>query len=749
MQNLNDHLIKGKPTPNSILELLKQHPGPKITIKAQKKLLEVLKESMNSDGLLSIIAEILLLLSRNTSLINQIVDQGPVFSSILDKMLSYASSSRSIDGSEQLMLIVVYDLISISQKLKSQLCMSIHEYLLTSIEQSTLHPSLLSKAMELLVCTVTHHQENRIFFAQNTSRGKISAVFNLILTTGNPMVQIFSVEFLWRIVLPMKPSNEFKTKIFGQYGNQLCSITADNFRDGILDFIKTINLERRDNDRIVQCYIKKVMIGNNLGSGKHTLYIGSDTILLWISKNTEFSMGDNDLELITLKSENISGFGSNEKYWAIGITKDFDTLTEYFMNDDKMIVFIPIDPEPEMFNIAQQRYGTIPFRTIPKPKIKNMTSLTPKPKKSVETKAKSKTKSATPKVKSDKVRVLKPKTPQKQSKTPLPKQIFYSSGKVKSTTPTKSSKRVKNEIIEILSDNSDEIETNENNFNQLINIKKEPKVEPIEEVSTSKPKIIPSINIKKESKQKNESKQPKNNEQDEESLNELELDDDVPIANISQSFDLDESDDSEDPFSQPEQPLKQEEKVEIQQTNVTSIPSPKIQQKRRLYTPERWELETFDELRSFGNAIKTRLSEKRTLLNKAIDDKITESLKEVNEFMLKCDGDLEALRTEFIDKSSRISEEIRQKQETVAQLGEQQSEHIQQMIKDCQNIQKKAEEIIAKFTQQKKSLLANQEKHINLFREDIKSEVKSAFTNKKRESSKMIVQKLVTLLDEL
>jgi hypothetical protein len=71
------------------------------------------------------------------------------------------------------------------------------------------------------------------------------------------------------------------------------------------------------------------------------------------------------------------------------------------------------------------------------------------------------------------------------------------------------------------------------------------------------------------------------------------------------------------------------------------------------------------------------------------------------------------------------------------------------MMKECDVIQGRVKELLRRFAQQKKTLLANQEKHISLFRDDMLSEVKAAVTKGKRETSKQMVQKLVSLLDEL
>ena len=117
--------------------------------------------------------------------------------------------------------------------------------------------------------------------------------------------------------------------------------------------------------------------------------------------------------------------------------------------------------------------------------------------------------------------------------------------------------------------------------------------------------------------------------------------------------------------------------------------------------------------------------------------------------MSKCDQDLEKLRSTFNDTSAGIASDISNKQNMVLELGDQQREHIDQMQKDCAILQKRADDMVKRFEQQKKKLIQNQQKHISLFREDLKTEVKTAVTKRKREYSRNKVQKLVSLLEEL
>lgn len=196
------------------------------------------------------------------------------------------------------------------------------------------------------------------------------------------------------------------------------------------------------------------------------------------------------------------------------------------------------------------------------------------------------------------------------------------------------------------------------------------------------------------------------------------------------------------------QPDKATEEPESQHDFSLTVvkPSNKIQ---RTYAPDRWELEAFDELKAFSNIVRAKLAERHDEVNHVIEEATSNSVGEINSFMQKCDQDLEKLRSNFIETSASIASDITSKQNMVKELGEQQREHIDQMQKDCLILQKRAEEMVKRFEQQKKQLIQNQEKHIALFREDIRTEVKTAVTKKRREYSKNKVQKLVSLLEEL
>ena len=182
----------------------------KLPQKSSKKLISILKDELDMRNEEPKVLMVLGSIVPNANLINQIVGSGPELSSICDKLLSTAISSKRANDLDQKSLSIIFGLINRSDKLKSQLCMSIQEYILTSIDHKTIDPQLLPTAMEILVCAVTHHQENRTFFIKNTPKEKISAVFDLSKSTGNIMVQIFCAEFLWRVAIPMRMSQDIR-----------------------------------------------------------------------------------------------------------------------------------------------------------------------------------------------------------------------------------------------------------------------------------------------------------------------------------------------------------------------------------------------------------------------------------------------------------------------------------------------------------------------------------------------------------
>jgi hypothetical protein len=219
--------------------------------------------------------------------------------------------------------------------------------------------------------------------------------------------------------------------------------------------------------------------------------------------------------------------------------------------------------------------------------------------------------------------------------------------------------------------------------------------------------------------------------------------DDVPTLTI-ESFPFDSSD-----YSEPQTQLQERPHPPVPDVAIAALPKQTAPPKRREYNPERWEVDTFDELKLFGTVIKSELLKRHSQVNRAIEDAVASSLKEITDAMAKYDTELAQLRDDVMTTSDRLAKEICSKQQMVEELGTQQARHIDQMTHECDVIQKRVEEMLKRLAQQKKALLANQEKHIALFREDMLSEVKAAVTHRKRESSKQMVQKLVTLLDEL
>ena len=785
MPNLvNDLLGKAGCTLDSVIKAIDGESvnNIKLNQKGGKKLLKLLKEENDIRKIVTILA----FFSKSNVIINQLVNLDTILPSILDHLLSKAITVVNDIQLCQKCLIVIYDFINQSNKLKSLLCMSIHEYILTGIQEKIINENLLAKCMELLVSTITHHQENRTFFIKNTPKEKISAVFNLTKTTGNPMVQILTIEFLWRIAIPMRISMDEKNKIFGSYGKLLYSITPDHFREGVLSFVDYVNKDRTDEQKIDHLKVKNLMIGNNPATGVHNIYFGSKTILLWVNKNEKFAEDLVNVELITLQSNDVSGIGCDDKTWYIGLTKEFDTLLDFFENTERGISFVPINPSSNIFETLQKRFLGISSVKIPEPKsfFKNHIQKTPNiqskttPKEYVKTKNKSST-PKTPKVTFEKSQKLSIDDQKDIDDDDI--SFFMETSEESDDNYSDKSKDDKTK-----STNTPKIKNNKNPMNQSPNTtnkksktpqsnkqspkrinhspSKPPTKKKIEKDNTNKSEKN-SSKLKKFEKRKNESSDLEDDVQEIENPPNQVNDDTIPPVNIECSYNNDSNENSfsfED-SSEPEPRANEENEKNNNNTQMniiaeTLIPSTSDQNRskmviapgtRKEYTPERWELDTFDELKNFSNSIRSQLSEKQTMLNRVIEDTVSKALEDVMDFMIACDDDLDKLQSDFSKASSTIMKDIEQKQNMVQQLGDQQTEHIQQMLHDCELLQKRATELIKRFAQQKKNLLANQEKHISLFREDMKSEVRAAVTSKKRETNKRLVQNLVNLLDEL
>lgn len=232
----------------------------------------------------------------------------------------------------------------------------------------------------------------------------------------------------------------------------------------------------------------------------------------------------------------------------------------------------------------------------------------------------------------------------------------------------------------------------------------------------------------------------------------LESDDDDPIEsvssdapNISQSF--------PEPVNEEFTPvveIKEKQQIQQQPEQPKELDeAPRMEVKKRTYAPQTWELEAFEQLKNFGQSIRSKLSESHNDVNQAIQRATDRAIEDVTKYTNECEENLEQMRASFDDASSAAFNDIVNKQKMVKELGQQQSEHIEQMRKDCAMLKKRAAEMLKRFEQQKNQLLQNQEKHIALFREDLLSEVSSAVSQRRREFSKKKVQKLVNLLEEL
>ena len=752
----------------SVTEFLAVHdpPGP-LGKQGIAKILSLISATKTDQELIKL-TEMLLLLSKSEPIVNQLVSANDrVLSATLDRMLCYALNESRDTIVSQEMIIVVFDMIGVSDKLKSRLGFTIHEYVLSALEKGKLGSELVSKSMELLVSAVTHHPENRTKFVKNTSKERIKRVFDFLFETGNPMAEIFAVEFLWRVAVPMRLSANDKQKIFGPMAEDLYSITAESFRDGILKFVHKVNDSRKDDNRVLQFQVTNLMIGNISSDGEHTAYAGADTILFWVTKSA-FQDIKPDIELVSINKNEIDGIGVCEGKWVLRMTETFDTLPTFFEEASKMIVFTPLCDDKEcILGCIQNRFNSIEVNELPKArqetssKKKNTgTTIAQTPKLQPKTpKHCPKTKASTPRVS-----VKNPNTSkvmeQKQDIPPQTPTVARLPPKRKVQTINLSSSDSESDGFfmppdlskpktdQKMNTNRDKIRIGEDTMLKEDRLEGLPK-QPSSDGSTLKPKsMFQRTPTQKNQPQTNLPASPRKADVKEKVVrrsDNVEKDvDDLPTMSISQSYQCDSDEESGNP-TEDEAPKKQ--------TSV-SAPKPVFEKKvypaqRREYTPEKWEMETFDELKAFGSAIREKLQERKTMLIRSVEDSVLASCKEITSYMEKCDSGLDQLRNDFMTQSVQFSKDITQKQKMVEELGLQQTEHIDQMMKDCDVIQKRAEEQMKRLNNQVKNMLANQEKHIALFREDMRSEFRAVVTSRKRESSKRIVQQLVTLLDEL
>ena len=778
-ETLSALLSRGKATVEGIVEFLVTHDPPgAITKQAAARLLSIIG-SAKSGQELAALSKMLLLLSKSEPVVNQLVaGSDRALSATLDRMLSYAlNESRDMVASQE-MIVVVFDMIGISDKLKSQLGFTIHEYVLGALEKGKLGSDLVSKSMELLVSAVTHHPENRTKYVKNTSKERIKKVFDFLFQTGNPMAEIFAVEFLWRVAVPMRLNANDKQFIFGPMADDLYSITAEAFRDGILNFVQKVNRSRTDENRVIQFQVKDLMIGDVLSTGEHTAYVGNDTILFWIKKSAFHGMKP-DIELVSISKHETEGVGQSMDKWVVKMTDHFDTLPSFFEEASKMIVFKPLcDDKETIFTVMRQRFNQIDVDELPRPR-----------KEKQESTAKKTVVPQTPKPHAN-VTVHNPKTramtPRVQMKNPEPQQTKAPPAKVvPQQTPTiaRLPPKGKRQLVDSMSSDSESDgffmppdlsperkrpsvpappSTGEKRVDTPRPVRRTrerdegelPKQDVPEHTVPKTPKsmfkqptastaVIESSTERKIADPKRYTVTPNNQTSDVQVEAVAQDFDHIPTMSISQSYQSESDSDSDSPPGRISPKAKGQ--VTISQAPVKKT----LPAQRREYTPEKWEMETFDELKAFGSAIREKLAERKTMLIRSVEDSVIASCKEITTYMEQCDSGLDQLRSDFMTQSVQFSKDIKQKQKMVEELGLQQTEHIEQMVKDCEVIQKRAEEQMKRLNNQVKNMLANQEKHIALFREDMRSEVRAVVTSRKRESSKRIVQQLVTLLDEL
>jgi len=639
MENLQNVLSSTNVTLSSIVSAIGSESVEKLKLnqKSRKRLLLLLSENSNDSPNRSIVIDILKILSRNRNLIESLVLDGPSIASICDKLLYFCGNNSKNDETKNEIINVIELLINNSETLKSVIAPSIHEYLYGAFRPDV-DPLFLAKSIKLLVTVITHHKDNRHYFAVNSTIQHVQGIIGYVHNTTDPMGQAFAIEFLWRLLLGMKERRNSKDidECFGTLKEPLLMISPENFCSGIREFLRIFN---NNNQNIMNTFISDLFVGGVSISGNNELDIGFPKIVFWINKDSKWSHKNVKTDLIIIKKEDIIGIGRENNMFIIVLSQRFNTLDECFHGGNRAIHFVCEAIKDDVLQEIQKNYGSVDYIPRPEPKKKHV-SQTPKIKADYDNNQK--VTSCTP--------IIKP--PKKAIPKETPK-------KIKKSVERKKEKKV--EIIEVLSDE----EHSNLDSSPVIEAKEKPEKYGIANQIEEKPKI-------------------------------------------------------ENDFVLPKH-----------------------------YTPERWELDVMDTLKDYRNGITNKLNEKHTQVNDETNKVVESCLNDVSSYIRLCDEELDNLNSSFVETYKRINSDIESKQLMVSDLGEQQKDHIEQMIKDCSMMQKKADEMLKRFALQKKNLIQNQEKHIALFREDIKSDVRSINTSKKRETSKKMVQKLVSLLDEL
>jgi len=657
-------IINNKTTISSIIQAL---DGTKcdtmiMTKRTSLRLLTMLKEEADKTDNFDNIARILNFFSTNQSAIKQMSEVRTHLPFLIDKLIQKAVIQP---GKPEYMKIVKHYL-SENPILKTSLCFSIQEYILKAIDSHILPSSLIKDSLEVLVSSITHHPDNRIFFIKHTQPETLNNIFKIIFSAGDPMTQLFGSEFLWRIAVPMKSQKpEMIQQIFGDIGNNLTEITASDFRSGIINFVIALNSKRTDPDVVVCSSISKLYVGDKAYSEGSIILAGTNCILLW-----------SGTDMIAIPKREISAIWHDGSNFTIKLTDDFDTLTQDFSNE-KFISFFAEGSEA-LSKVCEIRFPNgDPLKT---PFLKKPISQTPQ------------------------VSMMKKKM-------------------LKKNIPSKS-----------LGGLNDEKKTKEKNksLTPKISIKKtQEKIEIDPNQPTFKDYVAKKITSKKMDLEKEKVKTQKLKHDE---FPTIEIDD------ISLSYSENEE----------VSPLIKEKVIspeEVDQKLPSEPELPEIQ--RKDYVPEGWEMEIFDEFRSFADCIKGELITRENMVKEALESTASSALNSVLEFVKQCDDELNGMRNDFNEKAETIYAELESKQTMVSALGEQQCDHIDDMIEECSNIEKRLGDFKTKIAGQKKVLLENQQKHVNLFKEDLKSELSSKRTTKRTRNTKKSTEILNSLLNEL
>lgn len=695
MEDLNTRIHQNPPlTVHSLYEMLKSGniKTSNVSMKTRKQILGIINSGILTDDEKVVISRILIVLANYDNLTDKLASDGPVLASICDKLLCYYSEKKYDDV---IFVDAIEKSINASDRLKTQVGASLFGHIFNVLSNDNkVSDEVYSKCIKTLISAISKNRLNKILFAKRINETQINHIKNFLLSTSEPLGQVYSAELLWRIMNSMNGTEKISQieRIFGNIYNDISNITAKNFFDGIRCFVKRINLEMKN---VYNLEIEKLSIGMVKIDFTNELDIGN-SLIFWINQDAISINKNISSDLLVLNKEDIVGLIFIDRTCVLKVSDKYQHVNYKLFSKSQFICFELPESGDEVVIETMKKFGSIDLND----EVRKYLSLVAKQQKKKE--VANKIYDEDNKVKYPKTDILEPKANLYHDITKFTKKAY------KTPQIPYSKKKSKAHMSDELTDDEILLSSSEN-----LNIERG------------------DDDIEVSSKHA-----------DYDNTNDNDQRDTFEIPLISQSFcDSDE-----------EEKLEKEKKRDRKRNKNASVSSTTLKHNfntKRMYAPERWETLAFDNLQSFSSVIRTNLSSIEDTVRKNIQTTLENSIKKINNFMESCDKDLFDLMDNFNSTLKFILEDINKKQEMVTELGNQQREHIIQMQKDCRQLQKRAEDLLKRFESQKNALLAGQEKHIALFKEDIRSDINAAITSSKREYSKNKVHTLVNLLEEL